>query len=70
MDYFVHPENVVRVMRPQITNLKIAISHHYKNRRDGRGNEAVRNWIKELRRIDRGSGYSIAIQQIRERGEK
>lgn len=65
-----YPETTIRVMSPQIANLKIAISHHFRNRRDGRGNQAVKNWIRELRRIDKASGYSQALEQIRKRGDE
>jgi hypothetical protein len=61
-----YPETIVRVMKPQIINLKVAIACHFKNRHDGRGNQAVRNWIAELRRIDKASGYSEALAQIQQ----
>ena len=61
-----HPETVVRVMRPQIVNLRAVVAHHFKHRHDGRGSIAVKNWIAELRRIDRASGYSEALRQIQE----
>jgi len=59
-----YPENIVRIMKPQIVNLRSAVAHHFKHRHDGRGNQAVRNWIAELRRVDRSSGYSEALSQL------
>ena len=59
-----YPETVVRVMRLQIVNLRAVVAHHFKHRHDGRGTGAVRNWIAELRRIDRASGYTDALRQI------
>jgi hypothetical protein len=59
-----YPETVVRVMRPQIVNLRAAVAHHFKHRHDGRGSVAVRNWIQALRKTDRASGYSDALRQM------
>ena len=59
-----YPEVVIRVMKPQIVNLRAVVSHHYRNRHDGRGSKCVRAWVAELRRIDKASGYSEALKQI------
>jgi hypothetical protein len=61
---YAYPENIVRMMHPQIVNLRAAIAHHFKHRHDGRGNQAVRNWIAYLRRVDKSGGYSEALAQI------
>ena len=58
-----YPENVVRIMRPQIQGLRRTIAHHFKRRHDGRGSRVVRMWIEELRRVDRASGYSDCAKQ-------
>ena len=59
-----HARETVRVMHSQIVNLRHVVNHHFKNRHDGRGNQSVRNWIKELRRIDKASGYSEALKEL------
>lgn len=59
-----YPENIVRVMKPQIVNLRAVVNHHYKHRHDGRGNQAVRNWIEALRKTDGSSGYSECLAQL------
>lgn len=62
---FAYPNNVVRIMKPQINRLKGIVGHHFALRHeDPRRRQAVKNWIQELRRVDRNSGYSIALQQI------
>ena len=61
-----YPEAVVRVMRPQILAATRAALHHYHHRHDGRGPAAARSWVAEVRRLDQASGYSAAIQQLRE----
>lgn len=60
----IHARETVRVMHSQIVNLRHVVNHHFKHRHDGRGNQAVRNWIAELRRVDRASGYSEALKEI------
>lgn len=62
---FAYPHNVVKIMRPQINRLKGIIGHHFALRHESEQRKrAVRNWIQELRRVDKNSGYSIAMQQI------
>ena len=62
---FAYPHNVVKIMRPQIDRLKETIRHHFALRHENEQRKrAVYTWIQELRRVDKNSGYSIAIQQI------
>ena len=61
-----YPENVVRIMRPQILAATRAAMHHYRHRHDGRGPAAARSWVAEARRLDLASGYSAAIAQLQE----
>ena len=60
-----YPENVVRVMRPQLLNLWLAVKSHYARRNNGpEYRRAVRNWISELKRIDAGAGYAAALAAV------
>lgn len=59
-----YPENVVRIMRPQIMQAMRAALHHFKLRHDGRGKGPARNWIAAVRKLDQASGYSEALAQI------
>lgn len=56
--------NLIAVIRPQIQNARRIVAHHFKHRHDGRGNNCVRNWIGNLRDIDRASGYSNAVKKL------
>lgn len=60
-----YPENVVRIMRPQIQKSINAALHHFKRRHDGRGFGPARMWIQDARRIDAASGYSQAFNLVR-----
>lgn len=60
----VHPREVVSVMAAQIKNLRLVIRHHYMHRHTSSSKQAVRNWIAELRRIDRGSGFSKCVRVL------
>lgn len=62
-----YPENVVRVMRPQIQRATDAAIHHFRHRHDGRGFGPARMWAKEVRRLDAGSGYSDAVRLIKQK---
>ena len=57
-----YPDQIVRIMRPQIENVKRTAMHHLHNRHDGRGSRPARQWIAEVRRIDKASGYSEALR--------
>lgn len=60
-----HPREVIRVMAPQIQNLRLVIRHHFSRRHmPTHSPQGVRAWIKELRRVDRGSGYSQCVRQV------
>lgn len=65
MTKFAYPENIMRVIGPQIRNATRALMHHYRNRHKY-GNQPAKNWLAEVRRIDAASGCSIALQQINE----
>jgi hypothetical protein len=63
---FQYPDNVVRIMRPQVEKLKLVVLHHFKNRHKSVGHkEGVSNWIKEYRRVVKNSGYDIALSQMK-----
>lgn len=62
-----YPENVVRVMRPQIQRATDVALHHFRHRHDGRGFGPAREWIKAVRRLDASSGYSEAIRLIKQK---
>lgn len=63
--YFAYPENVVRIMRPQILNLWLAVKSHYALRNNGpEYRRAVKNWICELKRVDAGAGYAAALAAV------
>lgn len=65
MTKFAYPEEIVRTIRPQIQAAFRAALHHYKNRHKY-GNKPAKNWLAEVRRIDTASGYSLALQQIKD----
>jgi hypothetical protein len=59
-----YPENVVRIMRPQIFNTMQAVKAHFSRRHNGpEYRQAVRNWAQGVKEIDAGSGYSTALAQ-------
>ena len=60
-----YPHEIERIMRPQMRHIRDAIRHHFAYRHDGRGSQCARNWIAEYRRVDKASGYSIAVNQIK-----
>lgn len=60
-----YPHEIERIMRPQMRQIRDAIRHHFAYRHDGRGSQCARNWIAEYRRVDKASGYSIAVNQIK-----
>jgi hypothetical protein len=55
---------VARIIGPQIRNLRDVVGYHFKHRHTTHTKVGVRNWIAELRRIDRASGYSCAVRQL------
>lgn len=63
VDWF--PSETVKVMKHQMLNLKDAISSHFAKRQVN-GNQPVKNWIMEYRRVDRASSYSLALKQLNE----
>lgn len=60
-----YPENVLRIMRPQMQKTFDAALHHFHHRHDGRGFGPARMWLAEVRRIDAASGYSEALKMLR-----
>jgi len=60
-----YPHEIERTMRPQMRQIHDAIRHHFAYRHDCRGSQCARNWIAEYRRVDKASGYSIAVNQIK-----
>lgn len=58
------PREVIRVMAPQILSLRRVVRHHFERRHTTHSARGVRNWIAELRRIDRSSGYSNCVRQV------
>lgn len=58
------PREVMRVMAPQILNLRQVVKFHFQRRHTTHSSKGVRNWIAELRRVDRGSGYSNCVRQV------
>ena len=63
VDWF--PSETIKVMKHQMLNLKNAISSHFAKRHVN-GNQPVRNWIEEHRRVDQASSYSLALKQLSE----
>ena len=62
--HFDYPENVIRIMRPQMSNLLYIVRHHFKRRSESDlRRSAVKNWVKSFRDADNSSGYSIALRQ-------
>lgn len=63
-----YPNEIVRTMAPQILNWRRIACHWFKLRHaDPRGSHHCKNAIRELRRIDAGSGYSRAAAQVNTR---
>jgi hypothetical protein len=60
------PREVVRIMAPQIINLRQTIKHHFTRRNSTHTRQGVRSWIAELRRVDKSSGYSDCVRQIKD----
>lgn len=65
MTYPAYPREVVRIMGRQMANLKQTVGYHFKRRHQLPHTPGhVRMWIEEYRRVDAGSGYSIALAMI------
>ena len=60
-----YPHEIERIMRPQMRQIRDVIRYHFARRHDGRGSQCARNWIAEYRRVDKASGYSEAVNQIK-----
>lgn len=55
-----HP-NAAIIMRPHFAPVLRYIRHHFANRHDGRGSLAARQWIAEIRNIEKRSGCKYNI---------
>lgn len=58
------PREVMRIMAPQIQNLRLVIRHHFQRRHSTHSPKGVRAWIAELRKVDQSSGYSKCVRQV------
>ena len=63
------PENVVRIVRPQVARAMATLQHHYTRRHDVSApyRAQARNWAQEVKRIDASSGYSSCLAATRTR---
>lgn len=58
-----YPAEVVRIMANQIYQTRRTIGYHFARRHTTHNHQGVRNWIAELRLIDKASGYSECVRQ-------
>lgn len=63
-----YPQEVIKVMQPQINNIRYAIKAHFKKRHQY-GSQPTKNWIAEYRRVVKNSGYDIAIRLVSQAAE-
>ena len=62
---FTYPKNVLRVMYPQMSQLRQIVGYHFKRRHESElRKRAVKNWVKAFREADKASGFSIALRQV------
>lgn len=57
-----YPKETARIMASQIYQLRRIVGYWFARRHTTHNSAGVRNWIAELRRVDRASGYSLAVR--------